>query len=71
MVTQPPPWQPIPPPNHSFCEDFFPISSLNLLVQLEAVSSCPVTVLLGEEADPLLATITFQASVESDKEDQL
>ncbi|KAJ7413830.1 Dapper 1 [Willisornis vidua] len=37
------------------------------LEQLEAVSSGPVTCYLGEEAEPQLATTSFQAAEESDK----
>ncbi|KAK4826388.1 hypothetical protein QYF61_008059, partial [Mycteria americana] len=46
----------------------FLISSLNVpLVQLEAISFCPITCYLGEETDPHLSTTSFQVVVESNK----
>ena len=35
------------------------------LAQLEAITSCPVTSYMGEEANPHLATTSFQGVVES------
>ena len=47
------PGQPVPMLHHPFSEEIFPnIQSKPPLVQLEAVSSCPVTCYLGEETDP-------------------
>jgi len=47
---------------------FFLISNLKLpLVQLEVISSCPITCYLGEETDTHLATTTLQVAVESNK----
>ncbi|KAK4832946.1 hypothetical protein QYF61_026602 [Mycteria americana] len=43
------------------------IQSKPPLVQLEAISSRPITCYLGEETDPHLATASFQGVVESDK----
>ncbi|KAK4819909.1 hypothetical protein QYF61_014644 [Mycteria americana] len=48
--------------------DIFPnIHSEPPLVQLEAISSCPITCYLGEETDPHLTSISFQVVVESDE----
>ncbi|KAK4807082.1 hypothetical protein QYF61_018423 [Mycteria americana] len=45
-----------------FSEVKFPnIQSKPPLVQLEAISSCPITCYLGEETDPHLSTTSFQA----------
>lgn len=38
-----------------------------LLVQLSAVSSCPVAHCLGKQADPHLNTTSFGAAIEHDK----
>lgn len=38
-----------------------------LLAQLEAIFSGPSTCCLGEEADPYLATVSFQVVIESSK----
>lgn len=48
-------------------EIFFKIQSKTPLVQLEAISSCHIACLLGEETNPHLAIISFQGVVESDK----
>ncbi|KAK4830648.1 hypothetical protein QYF61_012491 [Mycteria americana] len=62
------PGQPVPMLNNPFSEVKFPnIQSKPPLVQLEAISSCPMACYLGEETDPHLATTSFQAVVESDK----
>ena len=54
--------------DNPFSEEIFPnIQSKPPLVQLEAVSSCPVTCYLGEETDPHLPTTSFQVAVESSK----
>ncbi|KAK4816180.1 hypothetical protein QYF61_012470 [Mycteria americana] len=54
--------------DYPFSEVKFPnIQSKPPLVQLEAISSCPITCYLGEETDPHLATTSCQAVVESDK----
>jgi len=55
-------------PDHSFRKEIFPnIQSTPLLVQLETISSHPVTSYLGEETNTRLATTSFQVVVESDK----
>ncbi|KAK4810322.1 hypothetical protein QYF61_018264 [Mycteria americana] len=62
------PGQPVPVLDNPFSEVKFPnIQSKPPLVQLEAISSCPITCHLGEETDPHLSTTSFQAVVESDK----
>ncbi|KAK4828712.1 hypothetical protein QYF61_000550 [Mycteria americana] len=62
------PGQPVPMLDNAFSEVKFPnIQSKPPLVQLEAISSCPITCYLGEETDPHLSTTSFQAVVESDK----
>ncbi|KAK4814535.1 hypothetical protein QYF61_022254 [Mycteria americana] len=43
------------------------IQSKPPMVQLEAISSCPITCYLGEETDPHLSTTSFQVVVESNK----
>ncbi|KAK4812332.1 hypothetical protein QYF61_017109 [Mycteria americana] len=49
-------------------EEKFPnIQSKPPLVQLEAISSCPITCYLGEETDPHLSTTSFQVVEKSDK----
>lgn len=49
-------------------EEFFPsIQSKLILVQLEAISSSPITCSLGEETDPRPDTNSCQAGVESDE----
>ncbi|KAK4821429.1 hypothetical protein QYF61_019707 [Mycteria americana] len=56
------PGQPVPILDNPFSEVKFPnIQSKPPLVQLEAISSCPVTCYLGEETDPHLSTTSFQA----------
>ncbi|KAK4816046.1 hypothetical protein QYF61_011054 [Mycteria americana] len=62
------PGQPGPVLENPFSEDIFPnTQSKPPLVQLEAVSSRPITCYLGEETDPHLATTSFQVVVESNK----
>ncbi|KAK4827229.1 hypothetical protein QYF61_015399 [Mycteria americana] len=62
------PGQPLPMLDNPFCEEKFPnIQSKPPLVQLEAISSCPITCYLGEETDPHLSTTSFQVVVESDE----
>ncbi|KAK4823855.1 LOW QUALITY PROTEIN: hypothetical protein QYF61_007503 [Mycteria americana] len=46
---------------------FLNIQSKPPLVQLEAISSCPIACYLAAETDPHLSTTSFQAVVESDK----
>ncbi|KAK4831481.1 hypothetical protein QYF61_017982 [Mycteria americana] len=54
--------------DNPFGEVTFPnIQSKPPLVQLEAISSCPIARDLGEETDPHLSTTSFQAVVESDE----
>ncbi|KAK4821205.1 hypothetical protein QYF61_015773 [Mycteria americana] len=56
------PGQPVPMLDNPFSEEKFPnIQSKPPLVQLEAISSCPITCYLGEETDPHLSTTSFQA----------
>ncbi|KAK4823872.1 hypothetical protein QYF61_007628 [Mycteria americana] len=43
------------------------IQAKPLLMQLEAISSCPMACYLGQETDTHLATTSFQVVVESDK----
>ena len=51
-----------------FGKEFFPGSQPKpSLVQLEAVSSCPLTCYLGKETYPHLATTSFQVVVENEK----
>ncbi|KAK4810257.1 hypothetical protein QYF61_013072 [Mycteria americana] len=60
--------QPVPMLDNPFSKEIFPnIQSKPLLMQLEAISSCPIACYLGEETDPHLSTTSFQAVVESDK----
>ncbi|KAK4828214.1 hypothetical protein QYF61_024648 [Mycteria americana] len=62
------PGQPVPMLDNPFREVKFPnIQSKPPLVQLEAVSSCPMACYLGEETNTHLSTTSFQAVVESDK----
>ncbi|KAK4827323.1 hypothetical protein QYF61_016573 [Mycteria americana] len=62
------PGQPVPVLDNPFREEKFPnIQSKPPLVQLEAISSCPMACYLGEETDPHLSTPSFQAVVESDE----
>ncbi|KAK4810664.1 LOW QUALITY PROTEIN: hypothetical protein QYF61_007464 [Mycteria americana] len=59
---------PVPMLDNPFSEVKFPnIQSKPPLVQLEAISSCPITCYLGEETNPHLSTTSFQVVVESDK----
>ncbi|KAK4823797.1 hypothetical protein QYF61_006519 [Mycteria americana] len=62
------PGQPVPTLDNPFSEEKFSnIQSKPPLVQLEAISSRPITCYLGEETDPHLSTASFQAVVESDE----
>jgi len=63
MVTQPPPWAPVPGPNHSFAEVFPYIQPKPSLVCLEAISSRSVTSHMEEEANTHPTTTTFQVVV--------
>ncbi|KAK4819771.1 hypothetical protein QYF61_011371 [Mycteria americana] len=55
------PGQPVPTLDNPFSELKFPnIQSKPPLVQLEAISSPPITCYLGEETDPHLSTTSFQ-----------
>ena len=68
MVTPTLPGQPIPAPDHSLGENFFPnIQPESPLAQLEAIPSSPVACFMGEEADPHLAKTPFQVVVESNE----
>ncbi|KAF4789352.1 hypothetical protein TURU_152047 [Turdus rufiventris] len=61
------PGQPVPMPDHPFSEKSIPnIQFKPPQVQVETISSHPVTCYLGEEMDPCLAVSSFQA-VQSDK----
>ncbi|KAK4819548.1 hypothetical protein QYF61_007059 [Mycteria americana] len=56
------PGQPVPMLDNLFSEVKFPsIQSKPPLAQPEAISSHPITCYLGEETDPHLSTISFQA----------
>ncbi|KAK4816001.1 hypothetical protein QYF61_010869 [Mycteria americana] len=60
--------QPVPVLDNPFSEEKFPnIQSKPPLVQLEAISSHPITSYLGKETDPHLSTTSFQVAVESNK----
>ncbi|KAK4823924.1 hypothetical protein QYF61_008310 [Mycteria americana] len=62
------PGQPVPMLDNPFSEVKFPnTQSKPPLVQLEAISSCPITYYLGEETNTHLATASFQVVVESNK----
>ncbi|KAK4816266.1 LOW QUALITY PROTEIN: hypothetical protein QYF61_014338 [Mycteria americana] len=62
------PGQPGPVLDNPFSGEKFPnIQSKPPLVQLEAISSHPITCYLGEEADPHLSTTSFQVVVGSKK----
>ncbi|KAK4832279.1 hypothetical protein QYF61_021678 [Mycteria americana] len=55
------PGQPVPMLDNTFSEEIFPnIQSKPPLVQLEAISSCPMVCYLGEETDTHLSTTSFQ-----------
>ncbi|KAK4814264.1 hypothetical protein QYF61_012819 [Mycteria americana] len=57
------PGQPVPMLDNPFTEVKFPnIQSKPPLVQLEAISSCPITCYLGEETNPHISTTSFQTS---------
>ncbi|KAK4829782.1 LOW QUALITY PROTEIN: hypothetical protein QYF61_006581 [Mycteria americana] len=59
---------PVPMVDNPFSEEIVPnIQSKPPLVQLEAISSCPMACYLGEETDPHLTTTSFQVVVKSDK----
>ncbi|KAK4825495.1 hypothetical protein QYF61_027650 [Mycteria americana] len=54
--------------DNPFSEESFPNTQCKPpLVQLEAISSCPMACYLGEETDPHLTTTSFQVVVESSK----
>ena len=54
--------------DNPFGEEIFPnIQTKPPLVQLEAISSHPITCYLAEETDTHLATTSFQVILESDK----
>ncbi|KAK4815989.1 hypothetical protein QYF61_010857, partial [Mycteria americana] len=60
------PGQPVPTPDNPFSEVKFPnIQSKPPRVQLEAISSHPITCYLGEETDTHLSTTSFQGPVSS------
>ncbi|KAK4816273.1 hypothetical protein QYF61_014345 [Mycteria americana] len=68
------PGQPVPMLDNPFSEVKFPniqtkptMAQLEARVQLEAISSRPITSYLGEETDPHLSTTSFQVAVESKK----
>jgi len=62
------PGQPVPMPDHSFSKEIFPnIQSKCPLVQLEAISSHPITSDVGEETNTCLITTSFQVVLESNK----
>jgi len=68
MVTQPPPWEPIPVLNNNFCKEVFPdIQPKHTRVQLEAISPRPVIYHQWEETNPALTVIIFQVLVESNQ----
>ena len=53
-------------PHHSFGEEIFPnIQTEPSLAQLEAIPSDSISSYEGEEANPYLATTSFQAIVEN------
>jgi len=55
-------------PDNAFGEEIFPnIQSKPPLMQLEAISSCPIAGYLGEETNTSLATTSFQVGVEGNK----
>ncbi|KAK4824520.1 hypothetical protein QYF61_016100 [Mycteria americana] len=55
------PGQPVPMLDNPFSGEKFPnIQSKPPLVQLEAMSSCPIACCLGEETNPHLSTTSFQ-----------
>ena len=60
------PGQPVPVLDNPFSEGIFPnIQSKLAVVQLEAISSHPITGYLGEETNTHLAAAAFQVVVES------
>ena len=61
MVTQPPPGEPIPVLNNPFSKEVFPdIQPKLTLVQLKAISPCPVTCHQWEETNPACAVSATQ-----------
>ena len=67
-MTLPPPWAACSNASPLFGEEIFPnIQPEPLLVQLEAIPSCPITSYVGEKTDPHLSTSSLQVVVESDK----
>ncbi|KAK4827433.1 hypothetical protein QYF61_017990, partial [Mycteria americana] len=68
LVSAAVPPQPVPMLDNPFSEVKFPnIQSKSPLVQLEAISSRPITCYLGEDTNPHLSTTSFQVVVESNK----
>ena len=68
MGTPPLPGQPGPMPDHSCSQENFPhIQPKPPLMQLEAISSCPIPNCLGEDTNTHLTTTSFQVAVESNK----
>ncbi|KAK4826190.1 hypothetical protein QYF61_006134, partial [Mycteria americana] len=62
------PGQPVPMLDNPFRDKIFPNTQPKPpLVQLEAISSRPISCHLGEETDPHLTTASFQVVVESNK----
>ena len=58
--------QPIPVPDNSFGKVVFPnVQPESLLVQLEAITSSPITSYRREEANPYLTTTSGQVVIES------
>ncbi|KAK4827693.1 LOW QUALITY PROTEIN: hypothetical protein QYF61_020827 [Mycteria americana] len=61
-------FHPVPMLDHPFSKEIFPnIQPKPLLMQLEAISSRPITCYLGKETNTHLTTTSFQVVVESDK----
>jgi len=54
--------------DNPFCEEIVPNVQPKLpVMQLEAISSCPIASYLGKETNPHLATTSFQTVRESNK----
>lgn len=67
MMTQPLPWQPVLGFDNPSGKEFFPNIAFKIpLVQLEAISPCPVICYLGEETNLHVATPFLQGVVQSD-----
>jgi len=68
MLPQPSPWEPVPMLYNSFStEIFLNIQSKPPLMQLEAISTCPIACYLEEETDIHLATTSFLVVLKSTK----